>query len=92
VPHAPQFISSILVSTHIRSHIMPTGHVHDESRQTCPPGHADPHAPQLSASRTVFTHNPEQSIVGAVHTHAPATQTAPPLHARPHPPQLVLSA
>ena len=39
----------------------------------------------------VFTHNPEQSIVGAVHTHSPATQTAPPLHARPHPPQLVLS-
>jgi hypothetical protein len=34
VPHAPQFISSIRVSTHIISHIMPTGHVHDESRQT----------------------------------------------------------
>jgi hypothetical protein len=39
----------------------------------------------------VFTHNPEQSIVGVVHTHAPATQALPPLHASPHPPQLALS-
>jgi uncharacterized membrane protein len=34
MPQAPQFISSILVSTHIMLHIMPTGHVHAESRQT----------------------------------------------------------
>ena len=91
MPHAPQFISSILVSTHIMSHIMPTGQVQDESRQTSPPGHAASHAPQLAASRMVFTHNPEQSIVGSVHAHSPSTQTFPPLHASPHPPQLALS-
>ena len=73
------------------SHFMPTGHVHDESRQTSPAGHADSHAPQFCASRMVFTHNPEQSIVGAVHAHSPFTQTIPPLHASPHPPQLALS-
>jgi hypothetical protein len=61
--------------------------------QTCPAGHAIPHAPQFERSVDVFTQRPPQTVSGAgqVSAHMPPEHASPALHAWPHSPQLLRS-
>jgi hypothetical protein len=90
-PHAPQFLSSLLVSTHAPPQaIFPMGHVQRPPTQVVPFPHVVPHAPQWFALDVRSTHAPPHALRPAPHVaaQAPLLQTGvAPVHWIPHPPQ-----
>jgi len=58
VPHVPQFVLLVVVSTHVPAHdVSPAGHRHKPAWQVVPPAQTVLHAPQLfgSVSRSTQT-------------------------------------
>lgn len=96
MPHPPQLLGSLTVSTQLVPHFeRPIGHEveHSPDEHTCGSGHAVEHLPQFFASPARSTHLPVQTENPAGHaTHFPAMQSAAFPHWTPHPPQLSLSA
>ena len=74
----PQFISSLLVSTHapaqsVRPVPQPLA-LHVPAEQASPAAHATPQPPQFAGSLVVSTHAPAHSVSPAPHTHALSEQ------------------
>jgi hypothetical protein len=59
----------------------------EQNESTEPPGHALPHAPQLSTSEVTLTQRPSHSIEPVKHVHAPAVQVWSVRQRFPHAPQ-----
>jgi hypothetical protein len=71
IPHIPQFIASVCVSTHAPPHTTPPlGQAHFPPSHAIPAGQAAPHAPQFIASVCVSTHAAPHWFA-AGHAHAP---------------------
>src|SRR5262245_37229043 len=64
---------------------------HTELEQTCPLGHALPHAPQFIASEVMLTHAVPHFVKPAAHWHTPAVHVWPVVHAVVHEPQCASS-
>jgi hypothetical protein len=65
LPHAPQLVLLVIVSTHDVPHCVSDPHPdeHMPALHTCPVLHTCPHIPQLPASEDVGTHAPLQTVV-----------------------------
>ena len=90
LPHPPQLMGSVLVSTHAVPHRVSVPQLHAPAVQLSPAGQTLPQLPQFFASVPTSTQAPEQFVVpvGHVAAQAPAAQTGEvPLHTLPHSPQ-----
>ncbi len=100
MPHAPQFIGSVVVSTQAVPHIIRGAAqvvtaMHAPAVQICPVGQTLPQRPQLRGSMFRMVHPTEpvpvgQQVLPAAHAqvHAPALQMRPVRQVVPHAPQL----
>jgi hypothetical protein len=90
IEHAPQFVGSVVVSTHTPLQTECGGAQHTPLMHISPAVvlHAFPHEPQFIASVWKLRQIPAHAVVPVGHTHAPLTQLAPVAHAMPHALQL----
>jgi hypothetical protein len=95
VPHAPQLLRSLSVSTHCPPQLaVPVGQAQTAATHVMGAGHATAQLPQLSGSLATSTQlEPHWSCPGGhpPASHAPAAQTWPAAHTVPHVPQLAPS-
>lgn len=62
LPHVPQLLLSVCVSTHDPEQSVPVPHWHALLTHVAPLGHALPHVPQLDESLVVSTHIPPHTV------------------------------
>jgi hypothetical protein len=95
VPHAPQLVVLLLVSTHEPPHRTSGGMhlLHAPPEQNDPDAHLFPQAPQWLELVCRSMQAPSHLVVPTPQdtTHAPPEQTSPAPHALPHAPQLPTS-
>lgn len=88
VPHAPQLVGSVRVSTQLPPQsVRPGPHEHVPETHAAVAGHLIPHAPQLRLSELTSTQRPPHDVVGGMHAHCPALQAADGGQIVPQPPQ-----
>jgi hypothetical protein len=96
VPHVPQFISSVCVSTQLLPQTLPpSAQLHLPALQVSGAAQAIPHMPQLLLSLCVSTHWVPHTVSpvppSSGHLHAPPMQVVGSLHALPQMPQFLES-
>ena len=95
MPHAPQLLLSVAVSTHEPSHTLPLVQTATQlpAEHVSPSGHGLLQPPQLCGLVLVSRQAPEQRSSPAAHVavHWPLTHAWPALHVLPQSPQLLLS-
>jgi hypothetical protein len=88
VPHAPQFMGSVLVSTHTPPHVVdPAEQTQTPLVHASPLAHVRPHAPQLFRSDETSAHPVAHATSPAGQMHAPPAHVAPGPQLCPHVPQ-----